>query len=197
MALTLDAFRDVLKAALPPGKLWRFNIGGNAWLLKDSMAECLLDVHQESERMQLEMDPRTAYEMLPEWEANYGLPDPDGPQALSIADRRAMVLARKIDIGGQSKPYLLQQIEAMGYVGATIDGYDLCTCESDCESYLFDSSWLYAFLVTLPAAPDALGATCDGSCEDYLGVPMNSHIENYINRLKPAHRVAIFAYVGG
>lgn len=196
MAVNHEAYREALIALLPRGVIWQVESESNLWKVLDAVAAGLLRVHAGADRLMVEADPRTAYELLPDWERALGLPDLCGSDALSVTDRRAAIIARLTAIGGATPAYLIQQAEAMGYPGATLDEYDLAHCEGDCEQALFDEPWLYTFTLNLPQEPDTLGATCDGSCEDYLGIPPNNRIECLINRIKPAHTHAIFAYHG-
>lgn len=197
MGLTLNDVRGAAIALLPPGKLFE-NVeeGSNLYKLLDAMSETDLRIQGYTEQLLIEMNPLTTYELLPDWEAALNLPDPDGPQNLSVADRRAAVVARLTALGGLTAQYLVDQAAAMGYAGATIQTFDFGTCESVCEMYLAERPWKKAFIMTLPASVDSLGATCDGAAEDFLGQPLNSHIENYINRLKPADTFGLYAYAG-
>lgn len=194
MAMSRDAYRQALFGLLPPGLFW--NLGPNFRNLIDARAQMLERVDLRGDDLLREMDPRTTYELLPDFERVYGLPDPCAPEALSVADRRAAVVAKITDAGLQTPAFFIQQAEAMGYVGTELQEFELCTCESDCEDLLCEEPWMHVFMLHLPVAPPALGATCDGSCEDYLGAPPNTRIECLINRLKPAHTAALFNYTG-
>lgn len=197
MDLNQDDVRNATVALMPTGPLWNFAEGTNFWLLADAMAAVDLVLEQYMQQLVAqEMNPATTYALLPQWENAYGLPDPDGPQNLSIADRQRALVARVTEVGGLTAAYLLRQIEAMGYPGATITQYSITTCLETCEDYLYDICWKKSFLVTLPVTVSGFGASCIGGCEDFLGAPFNSLIENYINRLKPADTFAIVAFAG-
>ena len=196
MALDRDAYREVLIALLPRGRVWELQPVGWWWKLLDALAEGYARIHADADQLLIEADPRTTYELLPDFERALGLPDLCGSDALSITDRRAAVIARLTALGDPRPDGLIQQAEAMGYRGATIDEYEPASCESSCEDHLFDEPWLFTFTLNLPQEPDTLGATCDGSCEDYLGMPPNNRIECLINRIKPSHTYALFTYTG-
>jgi uncharacterized protein YmfQ (DUF2313 family) len=194
MAVSAEAYTQAQHALLPPGLFQA--LGPNFLKLLDVRSEMLVRVHLRGDDLLREMDPRSAYELLPDYERVFGLPDPCAPEALSIADRRGAVIAKYTDAGLQTPAFFIQQAEAMGYAGAALEEFELCTCESDCEDTLYSQPWLHTFMLHLPADPPALGATCEGSCEDFLGAPPNTVIECLINRLKPEHTTALFHYIG-
>lgn len=194
MAVSHDAMRSALIALMPRGIVWNTEPGSGWWKLLDALAAGFSRLNDAADKLLVEANPRTTYELLPDWERALGLPDLCGSADLSVADRRAAIIARLTAVGGATPAYLIQQAEAMGYAGATIEEYDLATCGGDCEQSLCDEPWLFTFTLHLPQEPGSLGATCVGSCEDFLGMPPNNRIECLINRIKPAHTHAIYAY---
>ncbi|HEX5276481.1 MAG TPA: putative phage tail protein [Fluviicoccus sp.] len=194
MAVTHNAMREALIALMPRGMVWNTQTDSYWWKLLDVLAAGFNRVNAAADKLLVEANPRTTYELLTDWERALGLPDLCGSSDLSVADRQAAIIARLTAVGGATPAYLIQQAEAMGYAGASIEEYDLSTCEGDCEQSLCDEPWLFTFTLHLPQEPGSLGATCIGSCEDFLGVPPNNRIECLINRIKPAHTHAIYAY---
>lgn len=84
--MTPEAYARVLKALLPPGRVWRTDPDG-------TVSKLFLAAGDELERVELrardlleEADPRTANELLPDYERVLGLPS-DG----SLEERRARV----------------------------------------------------------------------------------------------------------
>lgn len=192
--MTSGDYLYVLLALKPRGWLWDTVPDGVLVQVLGALADALARVDQRGDALLTEMDPRTTYELLPEWERALGLPDPCAGEALSVADRQAAVVARLTGVGGQSIAYLKQQIAALGHPGAVIEEFQAATCESACEVQLFSEPWRHVFMVRLPFEPEGLGATCVGSCADYLGAPPVARVECRINRIKPAHTRALFAY---
>jgi uncharacterized protein YmfQ (DUF2313 family) len=66
--------------------------------------------------LEIESDPRATRELLPDWERNWGLPDPcltDPPTA--YAERRANLVAKMTLLGAQSRAYFYGVAEQLGY----------------------------------------------------------------------------------
>ena len=55
--------------------------------------------------LEIESDPRTTVELLPDWERAWGLPDPCFPNATSIAERQNMLVLVMTLLGGQSRAF--------------------------------------------------------------------------------------------
>lgn len=65
--------------------------------------------------LEIETDPRLTFEMLPEWERAFGLPDECLAEVISIEDRRKAVLNRMTTEGGQSRQFFFSVAAALGY----------------------------------------------------------------------------------
>ena len=63
----------------------------------------------------VETDPRYTADMLPDWERNFGLPDPCVPITLSIPERRVALVNRMTTEGGQSVAFFTALAATLGY----------------------------------------------------------------------------------
>lgn len=116
---TGDDYCDTFLTLLPSGQAWPKEPGSTLeraccglsqyWGFVDSRAADLLEI---------ESDPRTTVEILPEWERAWGLPDPCFPSATSIAERQRMLVLVMTWMGGQSRQYF---IDLMAWLGYTIE----------------------------------------------------------------------------
>jgi uncharacterized protein YmfQ (DUF2313 family) len=68
--------------------------------------------------LERESDPRYTIELLPDWERNWGLPDPCFRSALSIDQRHQLLLFKMTLLGGQSRDFFIGMAAWLGY---TID----------------------------------------------------------------------------
>ena len=57
--------------------------------------------------LEQESDPRITIELLPDWERNWGLPDPCYKQALTIDQRHKLLLFIMTLQGGQSRQFFI------------------------------------------------------------------------------------------
>jgi hypothetical protein len=77
----------------PAWDAWRIE-GKNGWLLLRAISNAFEDAWTAMCRLAGELDPRTTTDLLPEWEAAVGLPDPCLPNATTLDERRQWVLWR-------------------------------------------------------------------------------------------------------
>ena len=68
-----------------------------------------------SKLLEVESDPRSTIELLPDWERNWGLPDPCYKQPLTIHDRQLALVLRMTMIGAQSRQFFIDVAAFLGY----------------------------------------------------------------------------------
>jgi uncharacterized protein YmfQ (DUF2313 family) len=78
----------------------------NYWGFVDARAADLLE--QES-------DPRLTIELLPDWNRNFGLPDPCYRQALTIDQQHQLLLFQMTLLGAQSREFFINMMAWLGY----------------------------------------------------------------------------------
>jgi uncharacterized protein YmfQ (DUF2313 family) len=65
--------------------------------------------------LEIESDPRSTLELLPDWERAWGLPDPCFKETATIGERRDMLVMKMTLMGGQSRSFFYSVAEWMGY----------------------------------------------------------------------------------
>lgn len=65
--------------------------------------------------LEIESDPRTTVQLLPDWERAFGLPDLCLAEPLTIGDRQKALVARLTMLGGQSRDWFVQYAKTIGY----------------------------------------------------------------------------------
>ncbi len=175
-----NAYARQLKQLLPGGSLWRLDAG--SWLSKLllGVADELARVDDRGDDLVNEWDPRTALETLPDWERMLGIT----PAASATAiEREAVVAATLAARGGATASYFIGLAAHLGFV-ATID-------------YPAAHTWRMNVDLTLSVSTAVLdwqaraGAARAG---DRVASRSVAVLEGLINRLKPAHTVALFLY---
>jgi uncharacterized protein YmfQ (DUF2313 family) len=111
-------YREAFFSLLPNGQAWpKRAIGSVLWQTSDGLCEYWGFVDgRAADLLEIESDPRATVELLPDWERNWGLPDPcmkDPPTAL--VERRLALIAKMTMIGGQSRQFFLDIAKAYGY----------------------------------------------------------------------------------
>ena len=172
--MNADDYRRQLTALLPRGLAWRPAPEGVFHRLLQAFGDALARLHAYAAEIVDEADPRTTNALLADWERVTGL----DAGALTIAQRRAAVVAQLTAVGGQSPSYYIALAASMGYT-ATVTEYRPHTVESDVDYSLFAGAWAFAWRIRATANPGALPPAA---------------FEALIGRIKPAHTVVFFEY---
>jgi uncharacterized protein YmfQ (DUF2313 family) len=196
MGKTAAEYKQQFKALLPPGRLWdslrrEGSVADDFWA---AQAEEFARVDQRADDLLAEANPRTAFEMLPDWENRAGLPDVCAGSLATLQQRRNAVVQKLISVGGQSRPYFIALAAALGYE-ITIDEFEPFTCESDCDQPIYDEDWRFAWRVNAPEET-IIEFTCESPCEEPLRVWGNELLECTIREICHSHRNVLFGYGG-
>ncbi|HVG51533.1 MAG TPA: putative phage tail protein [Xanthobacteraceae bacterium] len=101
---------------LPQGQAWPKAPGTTLDLACRGLAEYWGFVDSRAaDLLERESDPRYTLELLPDWERNWGLPDPCYEAPQSYAERIAGLLARMTMQGGQSREFFINVAATIGY----------------------------------------------------------------------------------
>lgn len=192
MALTRDDYHGILDALAPPGQalpkdpdsLWQrlLEARAGAFSRVDGKADVLLE----------EADPRTALDLLPDWERVAGLPDPCVTGEQTIAARQGAVVRVLTGTGGASRPYFIGLAADLGY-DIEIEDYTAHTVGSDVSEPLRSIDWRWAWTVLAPEESVEEMTVLSGVNEP-LASWGNERLECVISRLAPAHTIVLFAY---
>ena len=164
-------YGPVLKQHLPRGPIWDAPAGGSFDGLLQGLAEIVDAWKADADSLLTELNPVTAVNMLPEWEAAYGLPGSNPSPPTTTAARQQAVAAKVLGYGTITPAFVLAMIAKLGYAGATIQqGYfQICYCNatgtlsnsppSGCTSVLYTDQWAFGWNITytpISTAQDAL-----------------------------------------
>jgi uncharacterized protein YmfQ (DUF2313 family) len=109
------AYAAQLAALLPTGRAWPRDDGSVLMQLVAAMADELARIDGRASDLFEEGDPRTALELLSDWEGVAGLPDACVPVPGSIGERQAAVHMKVTALGGQSRAWYIARAAALGY----------------------------------------------------------------------------------
>jgi uncharacterized protein YmfQ (DUF2313 family) len=201
MLAPLNSALDFLLAfqrLLPRGRVWHRGWG-------TVQAEDLITLFPQTVRLNQraidvlrETFPCTTNELLAEWEATLGLPDPCFGEPDTIQARQAAVCAKFTARGGQSADYFIQLAASIG-VPITITTFrPFYASEGRVDDPLYDEQWADVWLVTSPYTGAWTYFRVDESTVDEPLVSFgNTMLECLLNAAKPAHTVIIFGYTDG
>lgn len=194
MAVTAEHYFSQLKALLPRGLLWDSLVENELGQILQAEAEELARVDARADDLINEADPRTAFELLPEWEQDYALPDPCLADGLTLERRLEILYAKVTSQGGQSRPFFIELAASLGYT-VTITEFDPFTVASTVDESLYGDNWQFAWQVNAPSETiDYLTVASDVSTA--LASWGNERLKCAITRLKPAHTHVLFSYGG-
>lgn len=194
MGLVTKDYLQQLQALLPQGPAWPTSDEAVITKLLESWATELARVDARIEDLISEADPRETSELLGDWERLAGLPDACVTIAQSIEQRRAALVSKLTSLGGQSRTYFINLAASMGYADAKIDEYKPMTCIDDCNDALYSAPDRFFWTINLPSTSGIFIMNCNSTCVDALQAWGDEAIECRINKYKPAHTTAIFAY---
>ena len=160
--------------------------------------------------LERESDPRLTIELLPDWERNWGLPDPCFGEALSIDDRHRLLLMKMTLLGSQSRDFFITEVaKLLGYT-ITISEYapfmaGVSQVGDTREPPLNEYRWYIGppemrFYWTVHVGQTKLVWFRCGSgqagVDPHLRIGLATDLECLLRRWKPAHTDIVFDYSG-
>jgi len=183
-----------LQRLLPRGRVWPRDLDSVQAAVLDGLAPTYERSHGRANFLLVDGFPATATELLPEWEASLGLPDPCAGAAPTLQARRNQVVARFTNSGGQSVAYLVGFAAALGYT-ITITQYTPFRCgQQTMGCPLGGPEWANAWAVNAPLNTITyfrMGVSTMGEALEAWG---NAVLECELKAVAPAHTTVIFSY---
>lgn len=197
--MTVAAYQAQLQALLPPGLAWPRARGSTLTALLEALAAEFARADARTWKLIDESDPRSALELLTDWERVCGLPNACSAElATTLQERRAAVVARLTAIGGASPAYFIALASATGYAIEIDEFRPFVAGLSRCGDRLNGGHAVrhqWRVRVSGPRyTPFRTGAS---QCGDLLGkIARAEDLECKLRRLKPAHTNLIVSYLG-
>lgn len=111
-----DDYGKALLALFPRGLSWPRNVDATLYKVTNGVAQVMGYVDaRAADLLVTETDPRTTTELLPDWERNFGLPDPCLPYPPNtIPDRQRALVARMTMRGAQDRNFFTALAAELG-----------------------------------------------------------------------------------
>lgn len=197
MAMDSDAYRRQLQGLLPQGAAWPRDPEATLTQVLTAVAEGLARVDQRGDDLVAEADPRTTAELLTDWERVAGLPEDCLVGAEQTLDARRAALVTKLTArGGASPAYLIGVAGTFGWTIAITEHRAFRAGASTAGDALTNDGWPHAFTVDGGAVRVECFQAGSGAAGQALATWGVEPLECLIERLKPAHTRALFAYSG-
>lgn len=188
-------FLAALHDLMPQGAAWPREPGTLMDALLAAIAERAAAQHARIGTLaDAESFPAAAAEMLSDWERAYGLPDGCGSEGDSVAQRRAALLARIAERGGQSRAYFIGVAAALGFEVTIEEFRPFRAGAGRAGEPVYGQDWAFVWRVNAPettVVPFRAGISAAG---DPLRSWGNARLECVIRRIAPAHTVVLFSY---
>jgi uncharacterized protein YmfQ (DUF2313 family) len=189
MGLVATDFYNELTALLPSGPAWESD--DNKQL--DAWAQELTRIQSRSDVLVEEFDPRTTYELLTDYERIFGLPSACMYGVTqTLEQRHNQLVAQMTSYGGQSRAYFIALALAAGFT-ITITEFTPFNVGMDVNDIIYGPEWAYAWQINSPINT-VVYFLATSLVSEPLALWGNTLLECLINRYKPAHTIALFAY---
>ncbi|MEY9404447.1 DUF2313 domain-containing protein [Bradyrhizobium barranii subsp. barranii] len=111
-----DDYAEALSQLLPQGQAWPRDEGSTLMRVVRGLSQIWGVVEASASKLlEVESDPRITLDLLPDWERNWGLPDPCYQEPLTIGDRQKALVQRMTIEGAQSREFFIGVAAQIGY----------------------------------------------------------------------------------
>jgi uncharacterized protein YmfQ (DUF2313 family) len=183
-----------LKALLPTGAVWPRDAGSSPVRVLQGVATSVARLRARADALLVDAYPSTTYELLPEWEATLGLPDPCAGGSPSLPQRQQQVAAQLTAQGGQSVAYFIGQAKALGFEISITQFAVARIGAARIGEPVNGEAWAHAWRVVAPAQTVTLARIGASGIGDPLASWGNAVLTCALSRLRPAHTVLQIGY---
>jgi uncharacterized protein YmfQ (DUF2313 family) len=192
---TTTDYATQFQRLLPRGVIWRRGWGevqeADLLVLMPLWAR----LHLRLNDLITQIFPCSTTELLPEWEASLGLPDPCIGPLPTLQQRTAAVCAKFSARGGQSREYFTRLAASTGLQIEIQEFRPFEASISRAGDPLYDEAWAFAWRIVVQAQPVVIYFRASGST---AGEPLatwgDKTLECLMQRYAPANTILIFAY---
>jgi uncharacterized protein YmfQ (DUF2313 family) len=174
-------FLQQFQRLLPRGRVWQRGWGFLQAEYLITLMPTWVRLHERANDLLVDTFPCTTTELLPEWEASLGLPDPCTGPLDTIEARQAAVCAKFVARGGQSVAYFLHLADVAGIAVEIEEFAPFYTDRNRVGDRLWNKEGAYWWSVTFPPGTDPADAAA---------------LVCMFEAIKPAHTEIIWLYAG-
>lgn len=181
-----------LQAHLPRGRVWPRDSDASQTATLGTLTPCFARLNARANNLLVDAFPASTFELLPEWEATLGLPDPCAGEAPTTQQRVAQVVSRLTSTGGQSISYFTAVAAALGYP-ITITQFVPSRFGKAFGTLFGGTAWAFAWQVNAPTFT-INSLQFGGSFGTPFATWGNNVLQCELERLSPAHTTVLFDY---
>ncbi len=185
----------LMQRLLPRGRIWPRDADTVQSRTLTTLAPTYARLLGRDNNLVRDAFPGTTVELLPEWEASLGLPDPCSGLDPTIELRQARVFARFAYSGGQSIPYFVAYAAQIGFAISVQEYAPARFGRAQFGTPFYGPGWAYVWRVTAPAITQTPARFGSGRFGDPYVAWQTTSLACELNRIKPAHTVLLFSYI--
>jgi uncharacterized protein YmfQ (DUF2313 family) len=180
---------------LPRGRVWHRGLG----MVEDADIEILMPTWSRLQSrlndLIAEIFPCTTLQLLPEWEASLGLPDPCTGPLPTIQQRVTAVCAKFSARGGQSKNYYIAVAKALGFTITITEFAPFRVGINRTGDPLYGEAWAFTWRINTVDFTLFYFRTGLSTARDRLREWSNLLLECVMAAIKPAHSILRINYL--
>ncbi len=191
--MTIPRHLAILQQLLPPAS---YNPNGEHLKVELTATAVVFDDIQDSaSRVLKAIDPASVTELLPEWEAAYGLPDScDGTPATTTNERLGALYAKRVSRLPLTIALLESIAASIGFTGTSVKKRQPADCISPCNTLLNGEAHRFVLDVFTSYERSITLANCISLCTAPIAVIEEPLLECVFNKLEPTYALFIFHY---
>lgn len=197
-----DAYGEQFVALFPRGRAWPQDEGSVFQRVARAVAMVWGSVDSRlADLVEREADPRTATELLPEWEVAFGLPDACLSAPTTIKERQRALVEKMTAEGGQSRAFFIAVAARLGYSVSIREFAPFMCGVSRCG----DANWgigpieirfYWRVAVSSPRLTWFRAGAGRAGVDHHLEIGVADDLECLFRRWKPAQTEIVFDYSG-
>jgi uncharacterized protein YmfQ (DUF2313 family) len=187
-------FLTALQALMPRGLAWPRDPSSVMAQVEAGLSPTWQRLTQQNNNLLVDAFPATSDQLLPEWEAALGLPDPCAGESPTLQGRQQQVVARFTNSGGQSIAYFVAYALTLGYAVTVTEFAPFRAGQSAAGAACGIVDWAFTWQINAP--PETVTYFCAGlsGAGESLADWGNAVLECEMNAIKPAHTILNFTY---
>ncbi|WP_301542462.1 YmfQ family protein [Cupriavidus basilensis] len=193
-ALTSADYLRAFQSLMPRGRVWNADPDSIQTKAAAGLAPSYAAQTARSNNLLIDAFPSTTYELLPEWEATLGLPDPCAGPSPSTQARRNQVVARLVNAGGQSATYFKRLASDLGYAIDVTNHAPFRCGQSTAGQSVGGQDWSHTWSIYAATNTVVRFAAGQSVAGESLGSWGNSVLECELGAAAPAHTILLFTY---
>lgn len=194
MGLTDSQTTQMILGLFPKGLAWAKSTDSIFYKFAQALTDEAQRLQNRGYNLLEERDPRTTFELLPDWERVAGLPDACSPASPTLTQRRNAVALKITSFGAINRQFYIDLAAKLGFQISILEYRPFYAGFAKAGDPISNGNWIYAWTVVAPADTRKSFIAGGSSAGDLLKYVANGPLECAISARKPAHTLVLFSY---